>query len=108
MDGAAAGGAGMMPELSPVPIEQWHGPWSDRQQAAGADARAATIARFAFDTCLSAVEMYVAPPGLPQTLHPITSPFLRPYPVTLAWVYVYARCDRRHQVLASIVAGCVG
>ena len=61
MDGAAAGGAGMMPELSPVPIEQWHGPWSDRQQAAGADARAATIARFAFDTLMYVAEMSFDP-----------------------------------------------
>ena len=66
MDGAAAGGAGMMPELSPVPIEQWHGPWSDRQQAAGADARAATIARRFCNALMSAVEMYVAPPTPPR------------------------------------------
>ena len=43
------GDADMMAELSPELFEQWHGPGSDCRQADGADAREASIARFAFD-----------------------------------------------------------
>ena len=43
---AAAGVAGMMPELSPVPLGQRHGPWSDRRQAAGADGARTAKRRF--------------------------------------------------------------
>ena len=48
VDGEAVGGAGMMAELSPVLLEQRRGPWSDCRQSAGADARAASKARFVF------------------------------------------------------------
>ena len=48
VDGEAVGGAGMMTELSPVPLEQRRGPWSDCRQSAGADARAASIPRLRF------------------------------------------------------------
>ena len=49
VDGEAVGGAGVMAEVSPVLLEQRHGPRSDCRQADGADAREASIARFAFD-----------------------------------------------------------
>ena len=57
VDGEAVGGAGLMGEVNAVPVGQRHWPWSDRRQAIGAVARAASIPRFAFDTVLSAVEM---------------------------------------------------
>ena len=60
VDGEAVGGAGVMAELSPVPLEQRRGPWSDCRQSAGADARARRASRFAFDMLMSAVEMDVA------------------------------------------------
>ena len=46
--GAAAGDAGVMPEaeLSPVPLGQRHGPWSDRRQSAGADGARTAKRRF--------------------------------------------------------------
>ena len=46
--GEAVGGAGAMAELSPVPLEQRRGPWSDCRQSDGADARAASMMRFRF------------------------------------------------------------
>ena len=51
VDREAAGGAGLMGEVNAVPVGQRHWPWSDRRQATGADARAASIPRFAFDWC---------------------------------------------------------
>ena len=48
MDGEAVGGAGVMAELSPVPLEQRRGPWSDCRQSAGADARAGAHPAFRF------------------------------------------------------------
>ena len=57
MAGAAAGDADVMAELSRVPLGQRHWPWSDRRQAAGADARSGEQARFVFVMLLSAVEM---------------------------------------------------
>ena len=60
MDGEAVGGAGVMAELSPVLLEQRREPWSDCRQSAGADARAARKARFAFDTLLCPKEKEVA------------------------------------------------
>ena len=48
VDGEAVGSAGVMAELSPVPLEQRRGPWSDCRQSAGADARAASMMRFRF------------------------------------------------------------
>jgi len=60
VDGEAVGSAGVMAELSPVPLEQRRGPWSDCRQSAGADARAASKARFVLLTLLSAKEMEAA------------------------------------------------
>ena len=57
VDGEAVGGAGMMADLSLVLLEQRRGPWSDCRQSAGADARAASIPRFAFVTLLSTVDL---------------------------------------------------
>ena len=55
--GAAAGDADVMAELSRVPLGQRHWPWSDRRQAAGADAHSASRPRFVFVMLLCAVEM---------------------------------------------------
>ena len=55
------GDADMMAKLSHEPFEPWHGPGSECRQADGADARAASMARFAFVMVLSDVEMEVAP-----------------------------------------------
>ena len=60
MDGAAVGDAGVKAELSPEPFEHRYGPGSDCRQADGADARAASIARFVFVMVLRPVEMDVA------------------------------------------------
>ena len=57
VDGEAVGGAGMMAELSPVLLEQRREPWSDCRQSAGADARAASKARFVFVSLLYAVDL---------------------------------------------------
>ena len=57
VDGEAVGGAGVMAELSPVLLEQRRGPWSDCRQSAGADARAASKARFVFVSLLSTVDL---------------------------------------------------
>ena len=57
VDGEAVGGAGLMGEVNAVPVGQRHWPWSDRRQATGADARAASKARFVYVTLLSTVEM---------------------------------------------------
>ena len=56
---AAVGSVAMMPELSPVLVERWHGPWSDCRHAAGADERRASRTRFRFPAVLCAKEMEV-------------------------------------------------
>ena len=57
---AVAGDAGMMVELSAVPLGQWQWPWGDHRRtgsAPGADARAASKARFVYVTLMCTVEM---------------------------------------------------
>ena len=59
---AAAGSAAMMPELSPVLVERWHGPRSDCRHAAGATSAEPRERGFAFVHVLSTKEMQVACP----------------------------------------------
>ena len=54
---AIAGDAGLMAELSAVPLGQWQWPWDNHRQAVGADARAASKSRFIYVTCFTTVEM---------------------------------------------------
>ena len=60
MVGAAVGDADMMAKLSPEPFEPWHGPGSECRQADGADARAASMARFAFVMVLYVADLEAA------------------------------------------------
>ena len=60
MAGAAAGDADAMAELNRVPLGQRHWPWSDRRQAAGADARSARKGPFVYVTLLYLPEMEAA------------------------------------------------
>ena len=57
MVGAAADVAGMIAKLNPVPLEQWHRPWSDRRQPVAADAPRAVKIGFRFCNVLCAAEM---------------------------------------------------
>ena len=64
MVGAAVGGAGMKAELRPEPFELRHGPGSDCRQADGADARAASMARFVFVMVLYVADLEAAGGGV--------------------------------------------